>query len=68
MLETVKEKREEQRAMLDKNIIKPISDMIKLTDDVKKNKISIEHYIKRTKDLNKHLMGFFETKQGVDEL
>lgn len=54
----VKELRENQREIFDRNIIKPITDVLKLEDDVKKSRIPFEHYLRSNEELSKHLKDF----------
>jgi len=60
-----KELRENQREIFDRNLIKPITALINLTDDVHKSKISIEHYQKRSKEFGDYLRRFIGEIKNV---
>jgi len=54
----------EEIAIFEKNLIKPLKDMLNLIDDVIKNKIPIEEYIEKRLKLNKHIKKYFESGEN----
>ncbi len=55
-----------QRDLIDSSILKVLRERISLTEQVLKNEVSLQHYVKRQEYLGKHLTAFFENMGGKD--
>jgi len=58
MLENTVELKKKQIGIFEKNLINPIKEQIKLVEQVKKNEIPIQHFIKRNKEWSEWLIKF----------
>lgn len=55
MIDRVIELRKQEREIFDVNIVRRISDIIKLGDEVKKNMLPVEHFLKANDSFSKYL-------------
>lgn len=60
--------RKEQLVLIEKSLIKPIKRQIELAELVKKNKVSIQHYVKDIEIWNAWITEFFETVADLSVL
>lgn len=66
-LEHTVELKKKQLDIFEKNFIKPIKEQIKLVEQVKKNEIPFEHYIRRNQEWSKWLIKFMSgVSKGIE--